>query len=447
MARLTFYSDIGRTIPDGRDTSQFAVNIEGIGVPFGRLALSGIVTNEAIVGIQNCVVDSIRNTGSADFIITGATLAGANASEYGFSGLVLPMTLKAGRTIPFSYCLTPTERGPREGSIVLTGMSSGEAGSATIPLNGIGIQVCAKTDLNIVFDDAMTSVGLSDTATITVTNCGDLASTYTATLGSGSAMYAILGASTSPEVAAGMTTTLRVAYTPTSIGSNNATLTILGNGPGAAPMTVSLRGVGAGVAVVGAGGNAGTVRVDECVNFTIALTNNGNIDWTPGIPEFTGADAAEFTFVSLAPLTISAGGTATLTLRYCPTNNGVSNAAFSFPNADPEPVTAFNYAISGTGTLGGGVNESSSLRGFVLGQNHPNPMKMSTSFRITIPSENMVRIDLFDLTGVFVRNVVNERMSGERTIELDASTLPSGTYNYVLTSGDVRLVRQLTIVH
>jgi hypothetical protein len=94
-----------------------------------------------------------------------------------------------------------------------------------------------------------------------------------------------------------------------------------------------------------------------------------------------------------------------------------------------------------------GVASQSSSKGFVLEQNRPNPMTNSADFRIVTPKESLVRVDLFDATGAFVRTIVNERISGERTINVDASTLASGTYNYVLTSDDVRLVRQMTVVH
>jgi hypothetical protein len=42
--------------------------------------------------------------------------------------------------------------------------------------------------------------------------------------------------------------------------------------------------------------------------------------------------------------------------------------------------------------------------------------------------------------------VTSELMTqGAHVVSIDANHLPSGTYYYVLTSGDVRLIRQLVI--
>lgn len=446
VATLRFYSDIRKTIPDGRDTSQFIVNIMGTGVPAGALAFTGNLVDSAVVGMENCVTDVITNTGTADFTVMSATIAGTNASEYSFKGITFPFTLRAGESTNIMYCLTPSDRGPRTASLVLTGSSAEQVVTTSLPLNGFGLQVCANSDPISAFS-TMTMVGASDTAVVTVTNCGDLATAYNAVLASGSTAYSIIGASTSAVVAPGATTTFNVVYTPTSVGANSTSLTITGTGIGSQPMTIALGGSGAGVVANGSGGNAGTTKVNECVDFAVTLTNNGNIDWTPGTPQFAGADAAEFTFISLSPETITAGGTGTMTLRYCPTNEGNSIASFNFPNSAPAPVGGFTYNVSGVASGVKSVSTQAAAKGFVLEQNHPNPMTNSADFRIITPKESLVRVDLFDATGALVRTLVNERIGGERVISVDASTLVSGTYNYVLTSGDVRLVRQMTVVH
>ncbi len=445
LASVRFYSDIGRTIPDGRDTSQFILDIIGVGVPYGSLALSGSVVDSAVIGFQNCVTDMIRNVGTAPVTIFSASLSGVDAAEYSVSGMTFPMTLAAGESRPVTYCLTPTARGTRTASLVLTTSSEGQSTNAVLPLNGVGLLVCASSDRTTAFDDAMTAVGTTATATITVTNCGDVATAYTATPNWTVGPYTLVNGST-PVVPPGGTTTFEITYTPSAIGASTAAISVVGNGVGSIPFTINLGGVGAGVAASATGGNAGDVKVNECEDFTVTVRNDGNVDWTPGTPAFAGANAADFTFVSLAPETIAAGSTGTMTLRYCPTTLGNSTATLSFPAANPLPVSNFAYGVSGNGTPAASVSSATASKGFVLGQNYPNPLAISASFSVMIPKEAMVRIDLFDLTGAFVRNIANERMSGERMITVDAATLASGTYSYVLTSEDVRLVRQLSIV-
>jgi hypothetical protein len=446
VATVRFYSDIGRTIPDGRDTSQYVLNIMGVGVPYGQLSLEGTVTDSAIIGFENCVTERIVNTGTADFTITSASLSGVDAAEYSFSGLSLPITLKAGQSIPVTYCLTPTVRGVRTASLRLNGLSQDQASTELLPLSGVGLLVCANTDKQTAFDDGMTMVGSVATTAITVTNCGDVTTTYDVDQNwiIGPYMITSIDRMTVP---AGETMTINVSYTPTTVGANSAAITVTGNNPGSTPMVIALGGVGGGVVAAGSGGNAGSVKISECADFTVTLTNNGNVDWTPGTPAFAGANASEFTFVSMSPETIPAGGTGTLTLRYCPTVVGNSTASLSFPTSSPEPIGSFTLGLSGIGSQGGGVDQPSALKGFVLGQNHPNPLTHAADFVISVPKETMIRVDLFDQAGAFVRTLVNERMSGERTFNIDATTLASGTYNYVLTSEDVQLVRQMTVVH
>ncbi|HET6510684.1 MAG TPA: choice-of-anchor D domain-containing protein, partial [Candidatus Kapabacteria bacterium] len=446
LATVRFYSDIGLTIPEGADTSQFVLDIIGVGVPFGNLALSGSVIDSAVVGFENCVTDVIRNVGTAPVTITAATLTGVDAAEYRFSGLTFPLTINAGATYPITYCLTPTARGVRTASLVLTGSSEGQMTEATLPLNGIGLEVCVSSDKLTAFNGTMTPVGMSDTVTITITNCGDVATSYEIRPNWIVGPYIMYGAINTPVIAPGESTSFDVYFTPTEIGAASAAITVRGSGVGVTPLTIDLGGVGAGVTTSASGGSAGDVKVNECKDFTVAVRNDGNIDWTPGTPAFTGANAANFTFISMTPETIPAGANGTLTLRYCPTAIGSSTATVSFPSASPMPISNFAYNVSGNGTPAAGVNTITSAKGFVLGQNYPNPSAVTASFKVVVPTEASVSIDLFDQTGAFVRNIANQRMSGEQVISLDASTLASGTYNYVLTSEDVRLVRQLTVV-
>jgi hypothetical protein len=306
--------------------------------------------------------------------------------------------------------------------------------------------VCANSDRQSAFDEAKTMVGSTETASVTITNCGDVTTTYTVTPNWLVGPYLLT--SIDPQtVAPGGTMTINMSYTPTTVGANSAAVTVTGDNPGSTPIDITLGGVGGGVMAGATSGNAGSVKISECEDFTVTLTNNGNVDWTPGAPAFAGANASEFTFVSLNPQTIAPGETGTLTLRYCPTQVGNSTASLDFPASSPIPVGSFTLALSGTGAQGGGIDQPTAAKGFVLGQNYPNPLTNTADLTINVPKEGLVRIDLFDQTGAFVRTILNERVSGERTITMDASTLASGTYNYVLTSGDVRLVRQMTVVH
>ncbi len=81
-----------------------------------------------------------------------------------------------------------------------------------------------------------------------------------------------------------------------------------------------------------------------------------------------------------------------------------------------------------------------------LGQAFPNPSKESAKFRLSTGSDVNISIDLYDMSGKLVRNVMNEATSGTRTIEVDTRNLTSGSYTLVLRSGSTIINRTVRVV-
>jgi hypothetical protein len=236
-----------------------------------------------------------------------------------------------------------------------------------------------------------------------------------------------------------------VTFTPTSIGAVNGSISISG-GPN--PTTTLLGGVGAGVLASASGAPAAPVSIGDCQNFDVTITNNGNVTWTPGAPSIGGANASDFTLVSgPAPTTIAAAGTATVTIKFCPTTQGSESMTLTFPSESPVPVPgAFSFTATGVGATSG-VTLRTEQDGFVLGASYPNPTSGQAAIEVTLPKESSVRIDLLDGTGALVRTAFSGNLAqGTQTLALDAKGLPSGTYFYMLTSGDVRLTRQMSLI-
>ena len=117
------------------------------------------------------------------------------------------------------------------------------------------------------------------------------------------------------------------------------------------------------------------------------------------------------------------------------------------PSSNPSPIGEFAYSLSGFGVEDIGVAEKSTEQGFVLNQTYPNPTTGSTVVMFTLPVNAPVRIDLIDAKGTPLRTVFAGRMtSGDHSITLDAKDLASGRYFYTLTSGNIRLIRQMILV-
>lgn len=70
---------------------------------------------------------------------------------------------------------------------------------------------------------------------------------------------------------------------------------------------------------------------------------------------------------------------------------------------------------------------------FKLSQNYPNPFNPTTKIDFSLPLDSKVSILIYDMTGREVKTLVNEtRTAGYHTLELNASSLSSGTYFYRL---------------
>ncbi len=100
---------------------------------------------------------------------------------------------------------------------------------------------------------------------------------------------------------------------------------------------------------------------------------------------------------------------------------------------------SYDYSDEEVVTIGG--NEMISL-----GEAYPNPSKESAKFKLTTGNDVNVSIDLYDMSGKLVRNVLSETTSGTVTVEVDTRDLTSGSYTLVLRSGSTIINRTVRVV-
>lgn len=441
VATIRFFTNIPRTFPrPGLDTSQFVLSVQGTGVPYGQLAVAGSAVDTGIIGMETCTTDTIRNTGSAALTVTSWSISGPEASEFTVTGATVPFTLQPGQTKIITVCFTATQRGLRSAEIVASGSTSGTPINVTLPLLGYGLQVCASAAPATAFTTTPVLIGQSQTATVTVTNCGDVPTTYSAVVNQPGTDYSVSPAQ-STTIAPGSTASFTVTYNASTMGNAAGTLHITG-GTAVTPMDVALGAVGGGVTATSTAGNAGDVMVGTCKDVTVSISNTGNVAWTPGTPTFS---STQYTFVSVAPTTIAAGQSGTLTVKFCPTTLGQDATTITFGSASPAPIGGFTATATGRG-IANGVAETTEAHGFVLGQNYPNPATAKSDISFTTPGDAMVRIELLDIKGQLLDVLYDARIgAGDHKVTVDTHSLASGTYYYVLTSGTTRLVRQLTV--
>jgi hypothetical protein len=79
----------------------------------------------------------------------------------------------------------------------------------------------------------------------------------------------------------------------------------------------------------------------------------------------------------------------------------------------------------------------SSVDGFSLGQNHPNPFKQSTTISYQVPDDGFVSLKVYNVVGSEVATLVNSNQTrGSHTIQFNANDLNSGVYYYTLRYND-----------
>jgi hypothetical protein len=70
---------------------------------------------------------------------------------------------------------------------------------------------------------------------------------------------------------------------------------------------------------------------------------------------------------------------------------------------------------------------------YALNQNYPNPFNPSTKIKYSLPSASKVRLEIFNILGEKVAELVNREMqAGNYEADFNAASLSSGTYIYRL---------------
>jgi hypothetical protein len=73
---------------------------------------------------------------------------------------------------------------------------------------------------------------------------------------------------------------------------------------------------------------------------------------------------------------------------------------------------------------------------YSLSQNYPNPFNPTTTISYTLPEQALVQLTINNLLGQHIVTLVNEiQSSGNKTVEFNAGSLPSGVYYYRIHAG------------
>jgi len=106
-------------------------------------------------------------------------------------------------------------------------------------------------------------------------------------------------------------------------------------------------------------------------------------------------------------------------------------------------ITAIeNQGIIGINSEGGEVPSEYNLQ-----QNYPNPFNPSTNIKFTLPTSEMVKLQIYDILGNEVSILVDElKQAGVYVVTFDATKLSSGIYFYTIYAGNFRQTKKMLLV-
>jgi hypothetical protein len=233
-----------------------------------------------------------------------------------------------------------------------------------------------------------------------------------------------------------------VTYKPSTVGASPASLDVTGSEGSIVKVPLS-----------GSSGCATVTATPDAVlptgvlgksTFNVTINNTGTFEWTANAGTVAPNDGVFSVLNPGQPVAPATNGQIVLQMQFAPTKLGNASAILTFPNAAPCQNAPISVTLNGEGIVNS-VKVTSS-EGFSLDQSYPNPTQGNTWFTYSTPRETEISVKLVDMTGKLIRTLITGRVSdGLHTVNFDARDLPSGTYVYVLESGNTRLVRQLIL--
>ena len=260
-------------------------------------------------------------------------------------------------TLPVSF--TPTTSGSISGTVKFTDNALNVSGSIqTITLNGTGTSpsapVASLSPTSIGFaNQTVNTSGAASTITLSNTGNASLTGIAISITGANPADFAQTN-TCGTTLAASSGCTISITFTPASVASFTAMLSVADNASGS-PQTTTLSGTGTPAPTpqavlsptsLGFGSqNTGTTSAAQ----TITLSNPGTAALTIGSIAITGGGASSFSQTNTCGTTLAASSSCSISLTFTPQVVGALTAAITVTdNVSGSPESA---VLSGTGAV------------------------------------------------------------------------------------------------
>ena len=414
---------------DPASPTTVALSGTGTSAPVGHLTLnpSTLTFGNVLVGGSNVLSATVTNSGQGAVHISQVFASGAGFSE---TGLATPATLAAGQSTQVQVTFAPTATGVVGGTVGITSDAPGAAPG--LALSGTGVQpAISVSPASISFGSLVD--GQSKTQPVTITNTGT-ANLTISQLGTTAAGVSVSGVTTPLTIAAGQSSTFNVQYAPQAASATSGSVTIASNAPNSpASIAVSGTGVAATSTITAnpASLSFGNVNTGSSSNQAITITNAGNSSATVSQ---IGVSGQGLTVSGVStPLTLTAGQTASLTVKFSPTTATAISGSVSIVSG--QGTTA--VGVTGTGVQANlAVSQVSvSFSNVVTGSSNSQAIQISNTGNasLTITAANISGAG-FSTIGLSLPATLSAGQSSSFSVQFAPQTAGSVTGNLVLTS-------------
>jgi hypothetical protein len=293
-------------------------------------------------------VVTLTNSGGTTITFTSIAVSGGNSADFSQVN-TCGTTLNAAQTCTATVTFTPVAASARASALVFT--DDAPTSPQSVTLSGTGTQSGAQVSpVSTPFGNQ--PVGTTSAASnVTLTNNGTATLNISGiTLGGTNPSYFATNANTcGSTLAAGLSCTVSLTFTPQTAIAAAATLSFSNDGPGS-PQVASLTGTGTSLSITFSPASVtfpNTMVGTTAPSQTITVANTGNGPITVSGITIAGANASDFTQTNNCGTSIAGGGSCAVVVKFTPSANGARVASVSF--ADNAPGSPQSVGLQGSG--------------------------------------------------------------------------------------------------
>lgn len=314
------------------DSPSLLLGLSGTGVaPYLSVSPSALDFGTVPVGESAARTLTISNQNNSDSTTLTLSSFQTTNAQFSFSGPE-STSLAPGGSTTVQVTLTPTSSGTKSGSLTFQSNDPDHA-SNTVALTGAAVSPSIDpSTLNLSFGDV--HLGTTATQTLTISNKGSLSLTISGVASSSSSVNVT---PTSATIAAGGSQNFSVQYHPTAASLLNlpytvlnGSLTVSSNDPQLPSLTVLMTGRGVSPYLNVAALDFGTVYAGDLRTLSLVLENAGNEEL---VVQSLSSNLTVF-IPAQSTVTIPAGETRTVDVRYQPPSEGTHAATLTLASND-----------------------------------------------------------------------------------------------------------------